>query len=83
MYLIFYVLLLSESSSYFTCETTEGEDGWTEGSMCSFPFTYNSETYHSCITERNWGTYWCYTEPGGSDGSPWGDCIMDTCRWGK
>ena len=78
-----FCFLLFPELSYFTCETTEGGDGWTEGSMCVFPFTFRSVTYDRCTTTWNFGKHWCFTVPNGSSGSPWGNCVMNTCGIGK
>ena len=33
-----------------------------EPKKCVFPFTYGGEEYNTCITNDNYGIYWCGTD---------------------
>ena len=77
---IFFSLWTVPYNYYKTCETTRGDIDWTEGSMCYFPFVYESEIYNNCTTTGNNGVFWCFTD---RTEDVWGKCIMDTCVWRK
>ena len=50
-----------------------------DGSLCTFPFHYNGETFNECTDRDNNGTLWCNVIA--QDGTlSWGNCDVGRCN---
>jgi hypothetical protein len=65
--------IVPETSCGAGATTTGGSVA--EGSLCTFPFTYNGDTYNECTNVDNGAVKWCSVEA--TYDTLWGDCVCD------